>query len=220
VRQSLYKYFSNQEWAEAFLDGEVRFHSLAYFRDYEDAGIRQDENEGTLIFRPKGGLVISNLTQRTTSNPPISSFVARANQEEIFAFCTSRVLNDEMRIKFQATACVEIRRIQTFCTRLRNGLRTRARTVLSSGRVVYYDETEGGSPRYAFGDWIALSKSPAYEWQHEYRFIFSSTGALGFEKASYSLVLGEAKEIPRATEHHPYPVKVRALRDICRLHEL
>ena len=42
-RRSLYKYFSERKWAERFLDGEILFRSLAYFRDYEDGNIRRIE---------------------------------------------------------------------------------------------------------------------------------------------------------------------------------
>ncbi len=65
-RRSLYKYFSERKWAEAFINGEVLFRSLSYFRDYEDNNVREDQNEGTSIFRPEGGLIINNLTQGTT----------------------------------------------------------------------------------------------------------------------------------------------------------
>jgi hypothetical protein len=37
MRHSLYKYYSTRKWADAFLDGRLRFNSLAYFRDFEDA---------------------------------------------------------------------------------------------------------------------------------------------------------------------------------------
>src|SRR5258708_19370635 len=50
----LYKYFSDEKWAEAFLDGSLRFRSLAYFRDYGDAEVRGDANEGTALNRPPG----------------------------------------------------------------------------------------------------------------------------------------------------------------------
>jgi hypothetical protein len=221
MRQSLYKYFSDRKWAEAFLKGEVLFHSLAYFRDYEDEGIRNDKNEGTAIYRPEGGLVINNITQGKTFISPGSAFESRANPEEIFVFCTSRVLSDELAARLEMKTCVEIMKIQTFCTRIRNGLRARPGTILRSGRVEYYEETEGGSPRWALPDMIALSKlKEKYEWQHEYRVLFCSTDALGFEKSSQRLVWGEAKkEAPKPTEHHEYLVKARSLQDICRLHE-
>jgi hypothetical protein len=63
MRHSLYKYYSTRKWADAFVDGKLRFNSLAYFRDFEDAQVRGDKNEGKMIFRPEDGLVITNHTQ-------------------------------------------------------------------------------------------------------------------------------------------------------------
>jgi hypothetical protein len=217
VRQRLYKYFSDRKWAEAFLDGQIRFRSLAYFRDYEDEGIRKDKNEGTAIFRPDNGLEINNLTQGTKFILPGYAFESSANQEEIFVYCTSRVLNDEIRAGLNANTCVEILRIQTFCTRIRNALPATA--TFRWGRLAYYEETEGGSPRWALPDMIALSKLKDYEWQHEYRFIFCLSDALGFEKGTQRLVRGQIEELPKPAEHRFYDVRVRALRDICQLHQ-
>jgi hypothetical protein len=46
MRHNLYKSFTKRKWADLFLDGEVLFRSLAYFRDYEDENVRKDKNEG------------------------------------------------------------------------------------------------------------------------------------------------------------------------------
>lgn len=117
-RMSLYKYFSERKWAEAFIKGEVLFRSLSYFRDYEDHDVREDQNEGASIFRPEGGLVISNLTQGTTFTLPGHALESSARQEEIFAFCVSRSLTDELRERFNAVAYVEILNIGAFCDRI------------------------------------------------------------------------------------------------------
>ncbi len=61
-RHRLYKYFSERKWADAFLEGNLLFRSLAYYRDYEDAEIRGDYNEGTMLYRPVEGLVVNNQT--------------------------------------------------------------------------------------------------------------------------------------------------------------
>lgn len=90
MRHSLYKYFTERKWAEAFLDGAVLFRSLAYFHDYEDQNVRSDRNEGTAIYRPQDGLVIHNQTQEKTFRWADSAFEATANQEEILAYCASR----------------------------------------------------------------------------------------------------------------------------------
>ena len=86
--RSLFRYYANRKWAEAFLDGRLRFWSLAYFRDYEDE-IRGDPNEGRNVFRPEGGPVIHNVTRGTTFPLPGGAFEALTKQEEIFVFCLS-----------------------------------------------------------------------------------------------------------------------------------
>jgi hypothetical protein len=217
MRHSLYKYFTKRKWAEAFLDGGVFFHSLAYFRDYEDENVRKDRNEGTAVFRPAGGLVINNHTQGKTFNLPGYAFESTANQEEIFVFCTSRSHNDELRKRFEAVVCVEISRIPTFCERIRKALPANA--TLRAGRIEYYDQTEGANPRWALPDLIAMSKLKSYEWQNEFRLVFCFTDALGFEKGALRLVKGDIREAAKPTEHHEYLLKARSLRDICRLHE-
>jgi hypothetical protein len=91
MRHSPYKYCTDRKWAEAFLEGEVLFRSLAYFRDYENEGedekIRKDWKERNLVFGPPGGLLMSNQTQATSGiwqqavsttlrNFPVSKFFA------------------------------------------------------------------------------------------------------------------------------------------------
>ena len=125
MRHSLYKYFTERKWAEAFLDGEILFRSLAYFRDYEDENVRKDKGEGNSIYKPAEGLLVTNQTQGKTLTLPGYAFEATANQEEIFVFCTSRSLNDELRKRFEATVCVEILKIPTFCERVRRALPVR-----------------------------------------------------------------------------------------------
>ena len=88
--RSLYKYYSDRKWAEAFLDGELLFRSLSYFRDYEDKKVRGDQNEGTAIFRPEGGLIVHNQTQGKTFTLPRHAVESAANQV--------------LRTKFEASA--------------------------------------------------------------------------------------------------------------------
>jgi hypothetical protein len=109
TRHVLYKHFTERKWADAFLDGEVLFRSPAYFRDYGDENVGRDTNEGNAIFRPPGGLIVNNQTQRTTFALPEFAFESKANQEEILVFCASRSLTDELRDRFEAVACVEIK---------------------------------------------------------------------------------------------------------------
>lgn len=226
MRHCLYKYFSQRKWAEAFLNGDLLFRSLSYFRDYEDQSVREDQNEGTAIFRPEGGLLVNNLTQGKSFTLPGHAFESSANQEQIFVFCVSRSLNDELRERFRAVACVEILEVGAFCARVEAALPPTAtfpgrpgRTRIGQ-RVEYYREAEGGNPRWALPDLIATSKLDSYAWQDEFRLVFSLTDALGFEKVNVRIVQGNARKAPNHAEHHSYPVSAGSLRDICQLHEL
>ena len=121
-RRNLYKYFSERKWAEAFINGEVLFRSLSYFRDYEDNNVREDQNEGRAIYRPEGGLIVNNQTQGTTFILPGHAVESAAKQEEIFVFCLSRSLNDELRERFKAVLCVEILNVRASCDRIEAAL--------------------------------------------------------------------------------------------------
>ena len=77
-RRNLYKYFSERKWAEAFINGEVLFRSLSYFRDYEDNSVREDHNEGTSIYRPEGGLIVNKPSRHLpTARVPTGVFGGR-----------------------------------------------------------------------------------------------------------------------------------------------
>lgn len=225
LMRRLYKYFSERKWAEKFLEGEILFRSLAYFRDYEDQEIRGDQNEGSAIYDPVDGLVITNHTQGTTFVLPGYSFESAARQDEIFVFCLSQSLKEEMRQKFGALVCVEIFNIATFCKRVVAALPSNATFPGAKGharlgnRVEYYYTRQGGSPLWALPDKIAISKINSYAWQKEFRLAFSLTNAFDFERVDTRLVRHGIQKSANPSEHHCYPVKAQDLSDICRLHE-
>jgi hypothetical protein len=175
------------------------------------------------VYRPVDGLIVSNLTQGTQFTLPNYSFESSAKEEEIFIYCLSGTLSNHLREKFGAVVCVEIKDIRTFCNRIEAAL-SRATFPEVRGRmrigswVEYYDESEGGNPRWALPDKIATSKSRAYAWQNEFRLVFSLTDALLFENVNTQLVQRQRVELLPLAEHHSYAVKAQDLRDICQLH--
>jgi hypothetical protein len=220
---SLYKYYAERKWGEAFLNGELLFRSLSYFRDLEDGSVRGDGNEGTSIYRPNGGLVVTNHTQGWTKVFR-GAFKSTANQAEILVFCLSRSLTDRLRDSFKAAVCIEILDVKRFCARIEAALPSNATFPGKPGRtrigqrVEYYKETDDCNPRWALPDLIASAKHDSYSWQDEYRLVFSLTDALGFEKADMRLVRDGGNDPPKPAEHRQYPLKVSSLRDICKLH--
>jgi hypothetical protein len=228
TRHSLYKYFTERRWANEFLDGKLLFRSLSYFRDIEDKNVREDSNEGNAILRPEGGLVVNNETQGTTFTLADYAFQSKAKQAEIFVFCMSRSLTDEMRESFQSVACIEVLNVAAFCSRVEAVLPSVAKFPDQAGgrharigrRVEYYRETEGGNPRWALPDMIATSKLDSYTWQNEFRLVFTLTDAFEFENVETRLVhRSNPREVAKPDEHHVYPVQAQSLVDICRMHE-
>ncbi|MBN8873550.1 MAG: hypothetical protein J0H67_11990 [Rhodospirillales bacterium] len=227
-RHSLFKYYDDRKWAEAFLDGDLLFRSLAYYRDLEDNMVREDQKEGTSVFRPEGGLVVTNHTQGTTMTLEDCSFESTAAQQDIFVFCMSRSRADEVGRAFGASVCVEIHDIATLCARVTAALPSDARLPQMAGRsgqighrVTYYPAEEGGQPRWALPDLIAISKLEAYKWQDEFRLVFSLTGALDFENVTTRLVhKAHPRDAARPLEHKTDLVKAGTLHDIARIREL
>lgn len=224
AHRRLYKYFDSLRWAEAFFErGAMRFSTLAFFRDYEDAEIRGDSNEGTAMLRPVGGLNIRNHTQRR--DMMVSGVEFQAKCDEIFVYCASNSATDEKRERFRAAACVEIRDRKTFCRRVQRSLPWKASFGGRPGHgrlgheVQYYDVTDDINPRWACPDLIGLSKLRDYAWQDEYRLMFSETDALRFEKIRGQLVMGEIpKRTPNPSEHHFRDLEVGSIADIAVLH--
>ncbi len=180
-RHSLFKYYASRRWADEFLGGKLLFRSLSYLHDIEDKNVREDQNEGNAIFRPKGGLVVTNETKGTTFTLADYAFESRVKQNEIFVFCMSRSLTDELGEGFGAVVCIEIRDVGVFCSRIEAALPSEVKFPGQAGgrpagigrRVEYYRQIDGGNPRWALPDRIATSKLDSYAWQNEFRLVFS-----------------------------------------------
>ena len=181
--RSLCKYFDDRRWAEAFLNGDMRFQTLAAFCHWEEQGVRGDRNEGTAFFAPDAGLEITNQTQGTRFRMPAHRLVSAVRHDEIFVFCLSRTWSRRLWDEFGAIACVEIFDIPAFCARVAAGLPEGARMGGKPGRerigrrVEYYRPEDADGTRWALPDQIACSKLDAYEWQDEFRLVFSLTDA-------------------------------------------
>jgi hypothetical protein len=122
LKKRLYRSFDDVKWAEQMMQGVMRFHSLAYYRDYEEQEVRGDGNEGTSVYQPEGGLLITNQTQRTQSVQPDTSFESEVKAGEIFVYCLSKADTPRIRGAFNAVSCVEITNVPAFLRRVEKGL--------------------------------------------------------------------------------------------------
>ncbi len=221
-QHSWFKLFGDRRWAECFLNGEILFRSLSYFQDYESPTNKQaigDRYEGIRAGMPTGGIITTdhNTGKLLSKFETPFEFNALVRAEEIFVFCLSRCFKDELVEDFCSTACVEIFNKSQFFTRLRAALPPEARLIY--GPVHYYDyASEAGLKALliATPEDIVRAKELSYRKQEEYRFAFSTTGAL--EVGSRRLCLREFKSAPPHTSHPEQHLRLGDLSDICHLH--
>ncbi len=119
LKHSRFKYVSKSEHARLLLDGKVFHQTLGYFRDYEDSEAEQvigDEFESTRIFRPADGLLVNNQAHGTSGSFQMG-FESSVRAGEIYVFCVSFALTEELKKEFKAVACVEILDPRLFISR-------------------------------------------------------------------------------------------------------
>ena len=219
MRHSRYKYFSNIAYARQFLDGKVYHQTLAFFRDYEDTVAKQvvgDEFESTRLYRPADGLQINNLT-RGTSFPLQMGFESSARAGEIYVFCASFAFSRELVQEFKAQTCVEIVRPAAFIRRWLAALPKEAAHFAK--KVDYYEPEHVPGNVWPQPHLIATTKLARFAYQQEYRFGFSTTGALEFGQTTQQLVDRKNRPLPNPEEHHYRTLELGNLRDISKLHE-
>jgi hypothetical protein len=219
MRHSRYKYFSKMDYAHQFLDGNMFCQTLAFFRDYEDAAAQQiigDEYEGTRLYRPANGLEIHNHSRGTNGNVQMG-MESSTRAHEIYVFCVSMSLTEELKKEFKAVACVEICDPREFIARwhaaLPNGATHAAR------KIGYYRPEDIPGNVWALPDLIATTKLKRFSYQDEYRFAYTRTEAFGFQNCVYGLVDRKARPMPTPEEHHHETLNLSNLSNICRLLE-
>lgn len=135
MRHSLFRYFDDRRWADAFLTGDLYFRPLSYSRAIEDGQVRGDRHEGVSVYAPQGGLLVTNQTQGTTFTLPNHRFESAVRRDDIWVYCLSRVFNAALAAEFAAVVCMEILDIPEFCKRVRAALPAGAECI---GRRVDY----------------------------------------------------------------------------------
>ena len=216
---SLYKYIPEKYVDDFVSRGIVQFRSLSYFRDHEDSETRGDEFEGTRVFCPPEGLQIHNQTQNANLTLH-QCFESTADEDNIFAFCMSRVLKAELFKDFKTEYCIEIFKPHRFQVKLKhailpNGAVTEKFVVFDS--VHYYSFAEPPMVDWALPERIALVKPERYRPQAEARAAFAVHGAFKPENVKVRLVPFGERRFPKATAHPEFIVRLGNLSSFCRV---
>lgn len=202
--------------------GEVLFRSLSYFRDYEDAGVRADEYEGTLAYRSDDGLKLKLISSGEEVSVPYT-LESTAKEDAIFVYCMSTELSSAIASRFNADVCIEIFEPKNFLARVRTSLALRARLrpeQLVHHAVNYYELHEPPIIDWALPERIAMRKPKLFHWQNEYRIAVPQRNAFQVENVEVKLVPLNRPRSPRATNHPKIMLKLGKLSKICRVHSL
>jgi hypothetical protein len=84
-------------------------------------------------------------------------------------------------------------------------------------KVNYYRREDVPGNVWPQPELIATTKLAQFVYQQEYRFGFSTTGALDFGQCTQQLVDRKARPLPKRDEHHTMTLDLGDLHDICKL---
>ena len=217
----LFKYFSKESHAAALMNrGELRFNTLAHFRAHEDLGVRGDPDDGRLVFQHGDGINVRKADGSTVFMPG-GRFVADPNIRDIFVYCASTVLSNNLARRFNSPFCVEIFEPEELLTRLRQRAHQTSK--------LDYEQLEQGAVRYRYSDelpgttWaqpnqLAFIKPPDFSWQQEYRIAVGRRGAFDLEAGTYSLQTGPEPPSEAASSDPAITLRIGTLHPRCRLH--
>jgi hypothetical protein len=152
-RITLYKYMPSA-YVDAFRDGAIRFQPLTFYQRWEADRSIGDPHEAMLLFRPKTGLSIHNLTTNQRFTLP-ATFVSSIVANDVFVMCVSQRLDERLARDFSADACVEIQDTRRFVLKLQHAVRAQVEAgVLINGPVAYYDSEDPAGVNWALPDTI------------------------------------------------------------------
>lgn len=187
-RMAIFRYFAEEEHARDLIEhGRVRFCTLGTYHVFEDKEVRRDPSDGLLRYKPEGGVTI-NQGDRTFQNK--MAFVSVVKVNDIYVYCMSTTLSEELATRFNSPFCVEIQHCLGFVGRIRRHVRLRSQ--LDHANVFARPIDYRGLDHEPGADWalperLAFIKPEAFAWQDEFRVVIGNRGALGVENVDTHL---------------------------------
>lgn len=165
---ALYKYFTDERFANAFIrKGNMRFGSLASYRQFEDGGVRGDPKDGTLHYEPHEGIEITMVAD----GRKLSGISFSTAAQNMFVYCMSSELSSERAAEL-GPFCVEVADPDTIVARLRARATNASKldyAAVVCGETEYrpYDKIPGAD--WAVPERVVMIKPPEYAPQKEFR---------------------------------------------------
>lgn len=217
---SIFRYFAKEEYAHDLIHrGRVRFCTLGTYHVFEDKEVRRDPSDGLLRYKPDGGVKI-NQGDRTFQNN--MAFVSVVKVNDIYVYCMSNKLSEELAARFMSPFCVELHNCVGFFGRIRRHVRLRSKLDHANvfARSIDYREldSEPGTD-WALPERLAFIKAKAFAWQDEFRIVIGNKGALGVENVDTHLE-AEGRSLAIAYEERdPLILKLGDISHMATLHK-
>ncbi|MNF90383.1 hypothetical protein D3C84_729450 [compost metagenome] len=218
----LFKYLPSK-YLDAFVGkGEVLFRSLSYYSNYEEMQVRGDPYEGKRVFKPVGGLELTNTTTGKTSQFH-GTFESTVQDHEIFVFCMSKVFSPELAREFKSDVCVEITEPAYLISKIRSALRLRK--WVKQGRLLhdsvdYYSPETEPLAEWAVPERMVMRKTTDYTDQAEYRLAFARGNALQVENVAIQIKADQDITQPTLDGHPQHTLKLGNLKKLCKVHRI
>lgn len=215
---AIFRYFSEEEHARDLIEhGRVRFCTLGTYHVFEDKEVRRDPSDGLLRYKPEGGVTI-NQGDRTFQNN--MAFVSVVKVNDIYVYCMSNKLSEELAARFNSPFCVEIQHSLGLVGRIRRHVRLRSQLDHANvfARAIDYrglDHEPGAD--WALPERLAFIKPAAFAWQDEFRIVIGNKGALGVENVDTHLEADGHNLAVAYEERDPLVVKLGDLSRITTL---
>lgn len=217
---NLFKYMP-EKYLDHFLNnGELLFRSLSYFQDYEDT-TRGDEFEGVKLYKPASGLEVTITETSEKILLSDATFKSHVNSDDIFIFCASTLLSEELAVDFKSNVCVEIVNTTKFISGIRDALAIRPSIKnkrLIFGEVNYYSIKNPPVIDWALPEKITLSKLDYYQKQCEYRFSFAINNAWHMSNTKQTIESGNNHARPMRPKYPEKIFKIGSISKFCKVH--
>lgn len=216
---AIYKYFTEEAHALALIKkGELMMQPLSHFRGREADGVRGDPRDGILTYAPKDGLVM-NMEDGRVITLEGGSFNSSVNQNDIFVYCASNQLSEELAEKFGAF-CVEIPDPDVLVRRLKMRAQPSSQfdyEQVVCGRVDYREHSREPGADWALPERLVLIKPVDFTWQDEFRIAVGKRDTMNVENVGLTIQTGPAAPV---FEPVPPPIFIRlnSLADHVTLH--
>lgn len=215
--KTLYKYLPSKYVNDFINKGEILFRNLTYFNNCEYNKRIGDIGDGGLRHNPINGFEVWNTTKDSVIK--LKDSFAYTNTDNIFAFCVSEKLDNELFKEFDCDCCIEITNPAEFTKRIGRSLRYK---YFDFDNINYYNTSDNLQHLINKPETIPFYKTIDYESQNEYRYLFSET-KIKLEILFSTLPLTDEQILELKTHEKEDKLVIGSLTDIAKprfFHEL